>query len=103
MATYAIGDIQGCYRTLKRLLKRIDFNPKNDRILLVGDLVNRGPNSLDVLRWACDLGTHVTTVLGNHDIHLLAMAHGVTEIKRAKDLEQVLRARDADKLIKWLR
>jgi bis(5'-nucleosyl)-tetraphosphatase (symmetrical) len=103
MATYAIGDIQGCFRTLKRLLKRIAFNPDNDRVFLVGDLVNRGPDSLDVLRWASDLGSRAICVLGNHDIHLIAMAQGVSEIKRTKFLEQVLRARDADKLIKWLR
>jgi bis(5'-nucleosyl)-tetraphosphatase (symmetrical) len=103
MATYAIGDIQGCYRTLKRLLKRIAFHPQNDRILLVGDLVNRGPNSLDVLRWASGLGERVISVLGNHDIHLIAMAKGVSEIRRTKILDQVLRARDSDKLIKWLR
>jgi bis(5'-nucleosyl)-tetraphosphatase (symmetrical) len=103
MATYAIGDIQGCYRTLKRLLKQIAFDPKNDRIFLVGDLVNRGPDSLDVLRWASDLTESVFTVLGNHDIHLIAMAQGINELKRPKSLEQVLRARDADKLVKWLR
>lgn len=103
MPTYAIGDIQGCYRTLKRLLKRINFHPDNDRVLLVGDLVNRGPDSLDVLRWAMGLGSRAVCVLGNHDIHLIAMAQGVSENRRTKFLEQVLRARDADKIIKWLR
>jgi bis(5'-nucleosyl)-tetraphosphatase (symmetrical) len=103
MATYAIGDIQGCYKTLRRLLKRISFKPESDRVLLVGDLVNRGPDSLDVLRWASDLGNRVISVLGNHDIHLLAMSQGVTQVRTTRFLEQVLQARDADKLIKWLR
>ena len=65
MARYAIGDIQGCYGTLQRLLKRCRFDPEKDRLWLVGDLVNRGPRSLEVLRWARDLGERVTAVLGN--------------------------------------
>lgn len=103
MATYAIGDIQGCYKTLKRLLRRVSFKSESDRVMLVGDLVNRGPDSLDVLRWAIDMGNRVISVLGNHDIHLIAMSQGVTHVRTTKFLEQVLRARDADKLIKWLR
>lgn len=103
MATYAIGDIQGCYKTLRRLLKRMAFSPERDRILLVGDLVNRGPDSLDVLRWASDLGNRVISVLGNHDIHLIGLSKGVADLRQTKFLEQVLRARDSDKLIKWLR
>lgn len=103
MATYAIGDIQGCYKTLKRLLKRIAFDPQKDRLLLVGDLVNRGQDSLDVLRWAMDLGDRVTCVLGNHEIHLLAMAQEISGIKRYKALEPILSVPDASKLISWVR
>ena len=103
MATYAIGDIQGCFRTLKRLLKKIAFNPSKDKILLVGDLVNRGPQSIEVLRWAYDMDGSVQTVLGNHDIHLLAMALGAASMKRIRTLEPLLRTRDADKLMGWLR
>src|SRR6476646_10398840 len=74
MARYAIGDIQGCMASLDRLLALIDFKPHVDELWLVGDLVNRGPRSLDVLRWARALGPVVTCVLGNHDLHLLARA-----------------------------
>lgn len=102
MATYAIGDIQGCYKTLKRLLKRISFNRKQDRIFLVGDLVNRGPNSLDVLRWAKDSDRQVVAVLGNHDLHLLAIALGVSTRFSKKTLEHILRAKDRDDLLEWL-
>ena len=76
MATYAIGDIQGCFHTLTRLLERFRFDPNADRIWLVGDLVNRGPRSLEVLRWATDLGDRLTAVLGNHYRHRLARAAG---------------------------
>jgi bis(5'-nucleosyl)-tetraphosphatase (symmetrical) len=102
MATYAIGDIQGCYKTLKKLLKRISCDRKTDRIFLVGDLVNRGPNSLDVLRWAKDMGNRVVSVLGNHDLHLLALAAGVATGRSQKTLAQVLRAKDRDDLLEWL-
>ncbi len=103
MATYAIGDIQGCYKTLRRLLDRISFHRKSDRIFLVGDLVNRGPDSLDVLRWAVELGDRVISVLGNHDLHLLAIAAGVSVGRRQKTLDKVLRAKDCDVLLEWLR
>src|SRR3972149_4754466 len=76
MATYAVGDVQGCFTTLERLLRRIEFDPGRDRLWLVGDLVNRGPSSLEVLRWAKSMGKCVTAVLGNHDLHLIARAEG---------------------------
>ncbi|HEY1551285.1 MAG TPA: metallophosphoesterase, partial [Kofleriaceae bacterium] len=82
MTTYAIGDIQGCKATLDRLLAAIDYSPSRDRLWLVGDLVNRGPASLDVLRWAIAQGSAVTTVLGNHDLHLLARIAGVAPEKK---------------------
>jgi len=103
MATYAIGDIQGCYLSLQSLLKKISFSPNQDRLWLVGDLVNRGPRSLEVLRWAQSLGDRVVAVLGNHDLHLLARAAGVSSAKRSDTLEEVLQAKDRDSLLDWLR
>jgi bis(5'-nucleosyl)-tetraphosphatase (symmetrical) len=93
MATYAIGDVQGCFTTLERLLRRIEFDPGRDRLWLVGDLVNRGPSSLEVLRWAKSMGNRVTAVLGNHDLHLIARAEGVREPRSETPSEDVLEAR----------
>ena len=103
MARYAIGDIQGCMASLDRLLGLIDYKPNVDQLWLVGDLVNRGPRSLDVLRWARELGPSVTCVLGNHDLHLLARAAGAAAPKRLDTLDEVLAAPDCDRLIDWLR
>lgn len=103
MATYAIGDVQGCFLTLEALLRRSPFEPTEDRLWLVGDLVNRGPRSLEVLRWARDQGERVVVVLGNHDLHLLAVAAGARRVKARDTLQQVLEADDADALIDWLR
>lgn len=103
MATYAIGDIQGCYRTLRRLLKRVRFDAEMDRLWLVGDLVNRGPRSLKVLRWAREQGDRVTVVLGNHDLHLLGR-HFETRTPKSRDtLDAVLETDDREELIDWLR
>lgn len=106
MATYAIGDIHGSYQALRRLLARLRFDRRADRLWLVGDLVNRGPQSLEVLRWAIDLDDHdgrVTAVLGNHDLHLLALAAGIDPPRRRDTLEPVLAAPDRDDLLTWLR
>ncbi|MCE9625725.1 MAG: symmetrical bis(5'-nucleosyl)-tetraphosphatase [Deltaproteobacteria bacterium] len=103
MSTYAIGDIQGCYLTLTRLLEQFAFDPTQDRLWLVGDLVNRGPRSLEVLRWARALGDRVVAVLGNHDLHLMARYHGVTGEKKRDTLDEILAAPDRDSLIDWLR
>lgn len=89
--------------SLERLLALIDFAPSRDQLWLAGDLVNRGPRSLDVLRWAHGLDHAVTCVLGNHDLHLLARAAGAADAKRRDTLDEVLAAPDADRLIGWLR
>jgi len=101
VSRYAIGDIQGCKASLDRLLATIAFSPQHDSLWLTGDLVNRGPRSLDVLRWAKELG--VTTVLGNHDLHLLARVAGAAAEKKRDTLDDVLHAPDRDELIDWLR
>lgn len=103
MAVYAIGDIQGCYEPLRRLLDLLRFDPAADRLWLVGDLVNRGPHSVDVLRLARDLGERVTTVLGNHDLTLLAVAAGKVKPKRRDTFHSILDAPDRDELLDWLR
>ena len=104
MAVYAIGDIQGCYDELRELLTTIHFDPECDRLWFVGDLVNRGPKSLETLRFVRDLGTTAITVLGNHDLHLLAAAYGIRpDTIDDETLEPVLAATDRDELIDWLR
>jgi bis(5'-nucleosyl)-tetraphosphatase (symmetrical) len=103
MATYAVGDVQGCYLTLRRLLEVCRFAPGRDKVWLAGDLVNRGPRSLEVLRWARGLGESLVTVLGNHDLHLLARAFGAREAKADDTLETVLAAPDVGDLLAWLR
>jgi bis(5'-nucleosyl)-tetraphosphatase (symmetrical) len=103
MATWAIGDIHGCWKTLERLLGTMDWTTTRDEIWLVGDLVNRGPDSLRVLRWAVENDHRVTAVLGNHDLHLLARACGVAGAKKKDTLDQILAASDRDDLLQWLR
>lgn len=103
MATYAIGDIQGCFEALQRLLARFDFDPRSDRLWLVGDLVNRGPQSLEVLRFVRSLGASAVTVLGNHDLHLLMLAEGGKHQRDDDTLDEVLTAPDRDELLTWLR
>jgi bis(5'-nucleosyl)-tetraphosphatase (symmetrical) len=102
MATYVIGDIHGCMDSLQSLLTEIAFGSQ-DNLWLVGDLVNRGPKSLEVLRWALALGDRVISVLGNHDLYLLARAAGAVKRKKHDTLDQVLDAADCSALIDWLR
>ena len=103
MTRYAIGDIQGCKASLDRLLAAIAYSPSRDTLWLTGDLVNRGPRSLEVLRWAIEQGSAVQTILGNHDLHLLARVAGVASEKKRDTLDEVLKAPDRDLLIEWLR
>jgi bis(5'-nucleosyl)-tetraphosphatase (symmetrical) len=103
MATYAIGDVQGCSNTLQRLLERIRFEPAVDRVWFTGDLVNRGPDSVGVLRLIKSFGESAIAVLGNHDLHLLALACGAANKKERDTLDDVLAAPDADTLLAWLR
>jgi bis(5'-nucleosyl)-tetraphosphatase (symmetrical) len=103
MATYAIGDVQGCMSALSRLVDQIHFDPATDKLWFVGDLVNRGPDSLGILRYVRGLGHAAITVLGNHDLHLMAIAEGITPPRRKDTLQQVLTAMDRDTLLAWLR
>jgi bis(5'-nucleosyl)-tetraphosphatase (symmetrical) len=102
IATYAVGDVQGCDRTLERLLARLPLDPGRDRLWFVGDLVNRGPRSLAVLRRVHALGERAVVVLGNHDLYLLARAAGAAR-RRRDTLDEVLAAPDRDRLLAWLR
>ncbi len=103
MAIYAIGDVQGCFDDLKRLLEKIRFNSDDDYLWFVGDLVNRGPQSLEVLRYVRSLQDHAVTVLGNHDLHLLAVAAGIRQAHCKDTINSILEAPDCDELLKWLR
>jgi bis(5'-nucleosyl)-tetraphosphatase (symmetrical) len=104
MRTWAIGDVQGCYSSLEKLLRKIKYSPDRDRLWFCGDLVSRGNESLEVLRFVRSLGDGAVVVLGNHDLHLLALAHGVRRHRSIPaDLQRVLKAKDSDKLIDWLR
>ncbi len=103
MARFAIGDIQGCYRELRELLASCKFRSDRDTLWFVGDLVNRGPASLDVLRFVRSLAANAVVVLGNHDLHLLALAYGSGRGPRADDtLDEVLTAPDRSALLDWL-
>ena len=103
MATYAVGDIQGCYDALRRLLDKLHFDPDKDQLWVVGDLVNRGPESLATLRYLKSLGSACIAVLGNHDLHLLAIDAGIRSLKKKDTLQDILAAPDRQELIHWLR
>src|ERR1700722_6355809 len=102
MARWAIGDVQGCAAELTELIARIRFRPDRDQLWFVGDLVNRGPASLQVLRLVRSLGENAQTVLGNHDLHLLAVALAGAKLRKNDTLDEVLDAPDRDALLEWL-
>ena len=103
MKIFAIGDVQGCFDELQLLLKALDFKPGQDMLWFTGDLVNRGPKSLEVLRYVKSLGDGAITVLGNHDLHLLAVACGHGQLADGDTLSQILEAPDTEELLHWLR
>jgi bis(5'-nucleosyl)-tetraphosphatase (symmetrical) len=103
MSVYLVGDIQGCDASLQRLLGKLAFSPSRDQLLVLGDLVNRGPNSAGTLRRLMGLGAAVQCVLGNHDLHLLAIAAGASKTKRLDTLDNLLNAHDREDMLDWLR
>lgn len=103
MTTYVVGDIQGCFQPLRKLLDKISFDPSVDRLISVGDLVNRGPQNLETMRFCKALGNAFNMVLGNHDLHLLAIAEGVRTPSKKDTIGDVLEANDAEELLHWLR
>lgn len=103
MAVYAIGDIQGCLIPFEELLEKINFDPVLDQVWLTGDLVNRGPDSLQALRFIKGLGNSAVTVLGNHDLHFLAVARKIRNARSGDTLKPLLRAPDLEELVDWLR
>ena len=104
MPTFAIGDLQGCYDELMDLLERVRFDPVRDRLWFTGDLVNRGPQSLACLRFVKDLADTAITVLGNHELHLLAIGNGQPQyLHKGDTLDEILAAEDRDELLDWLR
>ena len=100
---YLVGDLQGCCKPLERLLQTIDFSPSRDQLYVLGDLVNRGPDSLGVVQRLRSLEGAATCLLGNHDLHLLAVAHGVRKPHRSDTLDPILNAADRDDWLNWLR
>jgi bis(5'-nucleosyl)-tetraphosphatase (symmetrical) len=103
MATYIVGDVQGCFDELQQLLELAEFSPEKDELWLTGDLVSRGPKSLETLRYVKGLGDAAKVVLGNHDLHLLAIHQGIHREKKEEQLEPLLNAPDCDELLHWLR
>jgi len=103
MATYVVGDVQGCLAPLKALLKKVGFNSDRDLLISVGDLINRGPKSLETIRFCMSLGESFKMVLGNHDLHLLAMGEGVREPSPKDTIQDILDAPDRPQILDWLR
>jgi bis(5'-nucleosyl)-tetraphosphatase (symmetrical) len=102
MNNYVVGDIQGCYKGLRKLLISAGFEPKTDKLWAVGDLIARGPQSLETLMFLKDLGPHFDTVLGNHDLHLIAMAYGISTPKPVDKLDPLIKHKSFNELIDWL-
>ena len=103
MATYAIGDIQGCFDAFQALLEKIKFNKEKDQLWLAGDMINRGPQSLETLRYIISLGDAAKVVLGNHECHALAVFYGHKEAHRSDTFQDIINAPDADELFNWIR
>jgi bis(5'-nucleosyl)-tetraphosphatase (symmetrical) len=103
MATYAVGDLQGCLEPLQCLLEQVAFDPEKDRLWLVGDLVNRGPQSLATLRFLYSIRESLVCVLGNHDLHLLAAGQNIERLKKTDTLREILAAPDCLELLEWMR
>ncbi len=103
MAIYAVGDVQGCCDELEALIHALRIDPGHDELLFVGDLVNRGPKSLQTLRLVRSLGSQATVVLGNHDLHLIALAFGNQTRAKDQELADILQAPDGEELVNWLR
>ena len=103
MTIYVIGDIQGCAKSFDTLIDKLSFDHTRDHLWLTGDLVNRGPDSLSVLRRLVEMDDNITTVLGNHDLHLLAIAAGVSQPTPGDTLQKILEAPDLEQIIDWLR
>ncbi|WP_271410383.1 symmetrical bis(5'-nucleosyl)-tetraphosphatase [Pseudomonas sp. Q1-7] len=103
MTAYAVGDLQGCLDPLKCLLEQVRFDPRRDQLWLVGDLVNRGPKSLETLRFLYSIRESVVCVLGNHDLHLLAVANNIERLRKADTLREIIEAPDCAELLDWLR
>jgi len=102
MSTYVVGDIQGCFEPFQCLLSEVNFNPDKDRLWSVGDLINRGPQSLETLRWFYAHRDNITMVLGNHDLHLMAVSAGARKPSRKDNFHDILEAPDRTQLIEWL-
>ena len=103
MAVFAIGDIQGCVNPLEQLLERIEFDPQYDQLLLTGDLINRGPDSLSTIKFVRSLGSSVISVLGNHELHFLAVATKTRRLRRDDTLKSLLASPDLEDIVDWLR
>ncbi|MDG2019005.1 MAG: symmetrical bis(5'-nucleosyl)-tetraphosphatase [Porticoccaceae bacterium] len=103
MAIYAVGDIQGCLAPLRALLEKINFNKESDLLISAGDLINRGPESLATIRFCKDLGDSFKMVLGNHDLHLLAVAEGIRKASSKDTIQEILEAPDSEEILHWLR
>ncbi|MFZ4600564.1 MAG: metallophosphoesterase, partial [Terrimicrobiaceae bacterium] len=103
MSVYWVGDLQGCDEPLGQLLDQLGFSPSRDHLYVLGDLVNRGPSSLPVLKRLIRLGASVECVLGNHDLHLLALAVGARQPSKTDTLGDILNADNKDELLEWLR
>ena len=103
MPTYIVGDIQGCFEGLQRLLKKVDFTPANDHLIAVGDLIGRGTQALETLNYLHSLEDSFSTVLGNHDLHLMAVYAGIRKVKSADNLEILLASPNIESHINWLR